>query len=123
LSIRKSSGVISAFKTKHYENIFIKTEVPSLCNWIYCSIFFNPIFILIMSIRAKQKFYNQAVTLGIDLKDLDVERLDFSGPVKHKSSFKKRAKEVKEMYNYRFPSYVEPRSFDFGLFNIEFKRK
>jgi hypothetical protein len=76
-----------------------------------------------MSIRAKQKFYNQAVTLGIDLKDLDVERLDFSNPVKHKSSFKKRAAEIKEMYNYRFPVYVEPRSFDFGLFNIEFTRK
>jgi hypothetical protein len=76
-----------------------------------------------MSIRAKQKFYNQAVTLGIDLKDLDVERLDFSGPVKHKSSFKKRAKEIKELYNYKFPIYVEPRSFNFGLFNIEFIRK
>jgi hypothetical protein len=76
-----------------------------------------------MSIRAKQKFYNHAVTLGIDLKDLDVERLDFSNPVKHKSSFKKRAAEIKEMYNYRFPVYVEPRSFDFGLFNIEFTRK
>ncbi len=76
-----------------------------------------------MSIRAKQKFYNQAVTLGIDLKDLDVERLDFSNPVKHKSSFKKRASEIKEMYNYKFPTYVEPRSFDFVLFDIEFKRK
>lgn len=76
-----------------------------------------------MSIKAKQKFYNQAVTLGIDLKDLDVERLDFSAPVKHKSSFKKRAKEIKELYNYKFPIYVEPRSFNFGLFNIEFIRK
>ena len=76
-----------------------------------------------MSIRAKQKFYNQAVMLGIDLKDLDVERLDFSAPMKHKSSFKKRASEIKELYNYKFPDYVEPRSFDFGLFNIEFKRK
>lgn len=76
-----------------------------------------------MSIRAKQKFYNQAVKFGIDLKDLDVERLDFSAPVKHKSSFKKRANEVKELYNYRFPAYVEPRSFDFGLFNIEFVKK
>ena len=76
-----------------------------------------------MSIRAKQKFYNQAVTLGIDLKDLDVDRLDFSAPLKHKSSFKKRASEIKEMYNYKFPAYIEPRSFDFGLFNIEFTRK
>lgn len=76
-----------------------------------------------MSIKAKQKFYNQAVTLGIDLKDLDVERLDFSAPIKHKSSFKKRAKEIKELYNYKFPIYVEPRSFNFGLFNIEFIRK
>ena len=54
-----------------------------------------------MSIRAKQKFYNQAVILGIDLKDLDVEKLDFSAPLKHKSSFKKRASQIKEMYNYR----------------------
>lgn len=76
-----------------------------------------------MSIRAKQKFYNQAVMLGIDLKDLDVDRLDFSAPIKHKSSFKKRASEIKELYNYKFPVYVEPRSFDFGIFNIEFKRK
>jgi hypothetical protein len=76
-----------------------------------------------MSIRAKQKFYNQAVNLGIDLKDLDIDKLDFSAPVRHKSSFKKRAKEIKELYNYKFPDYVEPRSFDFGLFNIEFVKK
>jgi hypothetical protein len=76
-----------------------------------------------MSIRAKQRFYNQAVSLGIDLSNLDVERLDFSAPVRHKSSFKKRASEIKELYNYKFPAYIEPRSFDFGIFNIEFKRK
>jgi len=76
-----------------------------------------------MSIRAKQKFYNKAKSLGIDMANVNYDLVDLSSPVKHKSSFKKRAKEVKEMYNYRFPSYVEPRSFDFGLFNIEFKRK
>jgi hypothetical protein len=76
-----------------------------------------------MSIRAKQRFYNQAVALGIDLSNLDVERLDFSAPAKHKSSFKKRAKEIKELFNYKFPAYIEPRTFDFGIFNIEFKRK
>jgi hypothetical protein len=76
-----------------------------------------------MSIRAKQRFYNQAVSLGIDLSNLEVDKLDFSAPVKHKSSFKKRAKEVKELFNYKFPDYVEPRTFDFGLFNIEFVKK
>ena len=75
-----------------------------------------------MSIRAKQKFYNIAVTLGIDLKDLDVEKLDFSGPVKHKSSFKNRAKEVKELFNYKFPNYIEPRVIDLGVCYLEFER-
>ena len=75
-----------------------------------------------MSIRAKQKFYNQAVMLGIDLKDLDVERLDFSGPIKHKSSFKNRASEIKELYNYRFPVYIEPRVIDLGVCYLEFER-
>jgi hypothetical protein len=76
-----------------------------------------------MSIRAKQKFYNKAVALGIDMANVNYDLVDLSQPNKHKSSFKKRASEIKELYNYRFPVYVEPRSFDFGLFNIEFKRK
>jgi hypothetical protein len=76
-----------------------------------------------MSIRAKQKFYNKAKSLGIDMANVNYDLVDLSQPNKHKSSFKKRAAEIKEMYNYRFPVYVEPRSFDFGLFNIEFTRK
>jgi hypothetical protein len=76
-----------------------------------------------MSIRAKQKFYNKAKSLGIDMANVNYDLVDLSSPVKHKSSFKKRAAEIKEMYNYKFPAYVEPRSFDFGLFNLEFKRK
>jgi hypothetical protein len=76
-----------------------------------------------MSIRAKQKFYNKAKSLGIDMANVNYDLVDLSQPQKHKSSFKKRASEIKEMYNYKFPVYVEPRSFDFGLFNIEFKRK
>jgi hypothetical protein len=76
-----------------------------------------------MSIRAKQKFYNKAKSLGIDMANVNYDLVDLSQPQKHKSSFKKRASEIKEMYNYRFPVYVEPRSFNFGLFNIEFKRK
>jgi hypothetical protein len=76
-----------------------------------------------MSIRAKQKFYNKAKSLGIDMSNVNYDLIDLSQPQKHKSSFKKRASEIKEMYNYKFPAYVEPRSFDFGLFNLEFKRK
>jgi hypothetical protein len=76
-----------------------------------------------MSIRAKQKFYNKAVALGIDMSNVNYDLVDLSQPIKHKSSFKKRASEIKELYNYKFPVYVEPRSFDFGLFNIEFTRK
>jgi hypothetical protein len=76
-----------------------------------------------MSIRAKQKFYNKAKSLGIDMANVNYDLVDLSQPKKHKSSFKKRASEIKEIYNYKFPSYVEPRSFDFGLFNIEFTRK
>ena len=76
-----------------------------------------------MSIRAKQKFYNKAKSLGIDMANVNYDLVDLSQPQKHKSSFKKRASEIKQMYNYRFPVYVEPRSFNFGLFNIEFTRK
>jgi hypothetical protein len=76
-----------------------------------------------MSIRLKQRFYNKAVSIGIDLKELDVDKLDFSQPKKHKSSFKSRAKQIKELYNYQFNFRPEPRIVDLGIINIEFKRK
>jgi len=55
-----------------------------------------------MSIRQKQLFYKKAVSLGIDLSNLDVDRLDLSQPKKHKSSFKKRANEIKDKFNHVF---------------------
>jgi len=55
-----------------------------------------------MSIRKKQQFYKVAVSLGIDLSNLDVAKLDFNTPAKPKSSFKRRANEIKEKYNHSF---------------------
>lgn len=55
-----------------------------------------------MSIRAKQKFYNYAVSKGVDLSNLDVDRIDVSQPAKRKSTFKSRASQIKEKFNYRF---------------------
>lgn len=57
-----------------------------------------------MSIRAKQKFYKYAVSKGVDLANLDVDRIDVSQPLtkKRKSTFKSRASQIKEKFNYRF---------------------
>jgi hypothetical protein len=75
-----------------------------------------------MSIRAKQRFYNHATKLGIDLANLEIENLDFSLPAKPKSSFKKRANEIKEMYNHRFNFRPEPRVIDLGVCYLEFDK-
>ena len=76
-----------------------------------------------MSIRIKQQFYNHAVKLGIDLANLEVENLDFSQPIKTKSSFKKNAAEIKKIYNYKFPQIIKPKIVDFGFFTVEFEKK
>jgi len=57
-----------------------------------------------MSIRAKQKFYNYAVSKGVDLANLDVDRIDVSQPLtkKRKSTFKSRASQIKDKFNHRF---------------------
>ncbi|KFN39023.1 MAG: hypothetical protein JU82_08780 [Sulfuricurvum sp. MLSB] len=54
-----------------------------------------------MSIRAKVKYYNWCVALGIDLRNFDPHRIDFGKLIK-KSSFKNRSQEIKEKYNYKF---------------------
>jgi hypothetical protein len=42
---------------------------------------------------------------------------------KQQSSFKNRASEIKEMYNYKFVFKPEPRIVDLGVITIEFDRK
>jgi hypothetical protein len=58
-------------------------------------------------IGLKVKFYNWAVKNGLDLKNLEVENLDFDFPNVQKSNFKSRSKEIKEKYNHRFNFPVE----------------
>jgi hypothetical protein len=54
-------------------------------------------------IRAKQKFYDYCVKVGIDLRYLDVHNLQIGEiPPKRKSSFKNRSAQVKQKHNYRF---------------------
>lgn len=55
-----------------------------------------------MSIRAKQRYYNWCVEHGFNVVHFDLERMNFDLPKKHKSSFKKRAAEVKEKFNHTF---------------------
>jgi hypothetical protein len=38
------------------------------------------------------------------------------------NTFKQRAAQVKEMFNYKFPTYIEPRVIDLGVCYIEFDR-
>jgi len=52
-------------------------------------------------IRRKQKFYKWCVKNGLDVSNIEVERINFEGN-KPKSSFKQRAKEVKETFNHIF---------------------
>jgi hypothetical protein len=58
-------------------------------------------------IRLKMKFYNWAVKNGLDLKNLEVENLDFEVSTIEKSNLKSRSKEIKEKYNHRFNFPVE----------------
>lgn len=55
------------------------------------------------TIRAKQKFYDYCVRVGIDLKNLDVANLQIHEiPPKRKSTFKQRATEIKAKFNHVF---------------------
>lgn len=52
-------------------------------------------------IKAKVKFYNWAKKRGIDLKNFDPENINFEGKLLIRS-FKQKAEEVKQKYNYKF---------------------
>lgn len=55
------------------------------------------------SITAKIKFYFWLVSIGADVKDFESSKIEIHQlPAKRKSSFKKRATEIKEKYNYNF---------------------
>lgn len=54
-------------------------------------------------IREKVKFYNWFAKLGGNLSQLEVENLNLTKPVFIRSSFKKRAEQIKEQHNYKFP--------------------
>ena len=60
------------------------------------------------SINAKIKFYYWLVSIVCDLKDFDPSNLQIHEiPPKQKSSFKKRASEIKNKYNHVFATKRE----------------
>lgn len=76
-------------------------------------------------IREKQRFYNRAVVLGIDLATFNPDNIDFSGKT-HKSSFKKRSQYIKELHNYKFNFKNRDEDYFLNFPNIEsvtFERK
>jgi len=53
-------------------------------------------------IKAKIKFYLWLVSIGTDLKNFEPENIEIHEIATHKSSFKKRAAEIKAKFNHHF---------------------
>ena len=54
-----------------------------------------------IEIKQKIKFYNWGVKKGINMANLEVEKLNFAIP-EEVSSFKNRASEIKNKFNHKF---------------------
>jgi len=76
-------------------------------------------------IKAKVKFYLWLVSIGADLKNFDPENIEIHELApKQKSSFKNRASEVKEKFNYIFKMREQDFMQDYpNLENLTFNRK
>ena len=74
-------------------------------------------------IKAKKKFYKFCVKSGIDLKNFDPERINFEAKPLTRS-FKQRANEIKQKYNYKFTN-LQRESFENqpNINNLIFERK
>ena len=77
------------------------------------------------NIKAKIKFYFWLVSIGSDLRYFDPANLQIHEiPPKQKSSFKKRAAEIKEKYNYNFKMKEQDIYKHFpNIENLTFNRK
>ena len=77
------------------------------------------------NIKAKIKFYLWLVSIGTDLKNFDPAIIEIHELTpKQKSSFKSRAKEVKERFNYTFKMREQDFMQDYpNLDNLTFNRK
>ena len=68
-----------------------------------------------MSIRATQRFYNKCVTWGIDLSGFEPNNYRFDLP-KPKGTFKRRANQIKDIYNHKFNSLHNYPNIDIIIF-------
>ena len=77
------------------------------------------------NIKAKTKFYFWLMSIGADLQSFDPANLQIHEiPPRQKSSFKKRAAEIKAKFNYNFKMREQDFIADFpNLENLTFNRK
>ena len=77
------------------------------------------------NIRSKIKFYLWLVSIGADVKNFNPDNVEIHElPIKQKSSFKKRAAEIKEKYNHVFKFREQNIFKDYpNIENITFNRK
>lgn len=77
------------------------------------------------NIKAKIKFYLWLVSIGTDLKNFDPGNLQIHEiPPRQKSSFKKRAAEIKQKYNHVFKMREQDLFKDYlSIENLIFNRK
>ena len=77
------------------------------------------------NIRSKIKFYLWLVSIGADVKNFNPDNIEIHEiPCKQKSSFKKRAAEIKEKYNHFFKFREQDIFKDYpNIESITFNRK